>query len=263
MSSNLTRHAFDSILRLQKSLPTFIEGHRGCNRLMPQNTLLSFSKAIEFGLDSIELDVWLTKDQIPVVIHGGDYGEIEEFTNGSGLVGDYTYEELSHFHTKEMNQKIPTLEEVFQLCKNKMFINIEMKDPKIQESFSTVIRLVERYEMHNQIDFSSFKHGYFKEILKYSKNVCPIEFGFLYEKNDKVKSFGNQRTTLNVHQLDCTPELVRKAHSNNVGVLCWFSMKDKETDEDYERLLNTGVDVICCNNPNLAKAYRDNIYVKH
>lgn len=47
------------------------------NKICPQNTLSSFKKSIDIGLDSVELDVWLTKDMIPVVIHGGEYGEIE------------------------------------------------------------------------------------------------------------------------------------------------------------------------------------------
>ena len=50
----------------------------------------SFKKSIDIGLDSVELDVWLTKDMIPVVIHGGEYGEIEEFTDGKGNVKEMT-----------------------------------------------------------------------------------------------------------------------------------------------------------------------------
>ena len=53
MQSSLKRHSFDVF----QSHHTFIEGHRGMNKICPQNTLSSFKKSIDIGLDSVELDV--------------------------------------------------------------------------------------------------------------------------------------------------------------------------------------------------------------
>ena len=63
--NNLNRKSFDIF---NKNHKIFIEGHRGVNREKPQNTKTSFLKAIEYQLDSIELDIWLSKDKIPVVL---------------------------------------------------------------------------------------------------------------------------------------------------------------------------------------------------
>ena len=92
------------------------------NKICPQNTLSSFKKSIDIGLDSVELDVWLTKDMIPVVIHGGEYGEIEEFTDGKRNVKEMTLNELKDVNTIEGKEKVSTLEKVFQLCKGKCLL---------------------------------------------------------------------------------------------------------------------------------------------
>ena len=72
ITSNLNRKSF-SYLQPHK---TYIESHRGVNRELPENTLSAFKRAIEFDVDSIELDIWLTKDKIPVILHGGNEGQL-------------------------------------------------------------------------------------------------------------------------------------------------------------------------------------------
>ena len=265
MQNSIRRHAFD----IFKGNYTFIEGHRGMNKLCPQNTVSSFKKSIEKDLDSVELDIWLTKDLIPVVIHGGDNGEIEEFTTGKGNVKEMTFKELSKYHTKEGDQPVPAFEEVLQVCKDKMFINVELKDDRLELTFEKVIALIEKYKMHNQIAFSSFKHGYYDIVHKYSeKNKIPLEFGFLYEDKEKKEKYKPYRfdiggkISMNIIQKDINKEIVEKAHSKGYAVHCWFCMKNDESDEIYERLIKCGVDVICCNQPDKAKMFRDKYYSK-
>ena len=48
------------------------EAHRGYSAKYPENTMLSFDKAIDLGVDAIEFDVWLTSDKIPVLMHDGN-----------------------------------------------------------------------------------------------------------------------------------------------------------------------------------------------
>ena len=74
------------------SAPLEIVGHRGAKGITPENTLASFQKALDLGVDMIELDVHLSKDGELVVIHDPN---LERTTNGSGLVGDYTLEQPS------------------------------------------------------------------------------------------------------------------------------------------------------------------------
>ena len=80
-------------------------GHRGAKGHVAENTLASFQKAIEFGVDGIELDVHLSLDGKLIVIHDDT---IDRTTSGSGFVKDYTAKELDVLG-------IPSLESVFDL----------------------------------------------------------------------------------------------------------------------------------------------------
>ena len=92
-------------------------GHRGAKGHSPENTLASFEKAIALGVDMIELDVWLSSDKIPMVIHDET---IDRTTSKMGLVTDYNAKELQHLG-------IPTLRDVFELVDNRCEINVEIK----------------------------------------------------------------------------------------------------------------------------------------
>jgi glycerophosphoryl diester phosphodiesterase len=96
-------------------------GHRGARAYAPENTLASFKKALEIGVDAVELDVRKTKDNQIVVIHDAD---VKRTTNGEGLVGELTLKEIQSFSSE--GEKIPTFEETLDfLCsKVKMFIEL-------------------------------------------------------------------------------------------------------------------------------------------
>jgi len=270
MDNNLPpRRSFDV---MKKGHRLFIEGHRGVNREFTQNTLKSFAQAINYKLDSIELDIWLTKDKVPIILHGGDNGQLFEYMKNVDknlVVNDITYDELSKLKfIEDDNQKIPKFEEVLDLCKDKIFINIEMKDPNINETFAKVIELLEKKDMIKQIDISSFHHEYHNLVEKYNEtHKDKIEFGYLYHDQKEKEKFKPYRydtpgCSMNVYQGDLTKEMVDKAHQNDMVVLIWFGMKDKESDELYQKLFDYGIDVICCNEPNKAKEFRDFKYKK-
>lgn len=272
-SKNCNRYSFDIF---KKDHKLFIEGHRGVNREFYQNSIKSFKRAIEYGLDSIELDIWLTKDKIPVILHGGDEGQLHghiKDVDKKLTVKNLTLEELLKLKLKgkeKDEQTVPTFNDVLDLCKNKIFINVELKDPNINETFTEVIKLIEEKKMINQIAISSFIHDYYDLILKYNnEHDEKIEFGFLYhdknEKGAKIKpvNFNYKGFSMNIYQKDITKEIVDKAHENGMAVLIWFKMKDKESNELYQKLFDYGIDIMCCNEPKKAKEFRDNVYNKN
>ena len=66
--------------------------HRGASAYVPENTMLAFKKAVELEATGIELDLQKTKDGKIVIFHD-EY--IDRKSNGTGKIGDYTYNELT------------------------------------------------------------------------------------------------------------------------------------------------------------------------
>lgn len=102
--------------------PPLVIGHRGAAGLRPENTLESFSAALEFGVDAVELDVHLVEDTL-VVIHDPT---LERTTNGSGRLSECSLDALRKLDAGGGSQ-VPLLEEVFDLVPADVGINVELK----------------------------------------------------------------------------------------------------------------------------------------
>ncbi|MBU9711291.1 glycerophosphodiester phosphodiesterase [Evansella tamaricis] len=147
-----------------------ISAHRGWSSKAPENTLAAFQLALDTSeIESIEFDVQLTKDGIPVVIH--DF-TLERTTNGKGLVKEITYEELrkldagSWFSEEFAGEKVPTLEEVFQLIKGKKKLYLELKQAGIMYPGleKKVYDLMDKYDMFSDTTVISFDHESLKRL---------------------------------------------------------------------------------------------------
>jgi len=110
-----------------------IWAHRGASRLAPENTLSAFSAAVDAGADGIELDIQLSRDRIPVVIHDET---VARTTNGAGRVRDLTLRELksldagSWFAPEFAGEQIPSLSEVLEAFAGRIRLNLEIKEPR-------------------------------------------------------------------------------------------------------------------------------------
>ncbi len=142
------------------SLPKII-GHRGVKDLKPENTLDSIIEAFNLGLEGVEIDVKISKDNIPLLIHDDT---LDRTTNGSGLVCDFSYSEISKldagykFYKSQTDIKIPTLSSVLDLVKKKnKYLNIELKPNKKFEDLNVQKILKDiKNTPYNKIYFSSF-----------------------------------------------------------------------------------------------------------
>jgi glycerophosphoryl diester phosphodiesterase len=166
-------------------MPTKIFAHRGASKYAPENTMAAFYLAQKMNADGIELDVQLTKDGIPVVIHDEN---VKRTTNGKGSIKDYLLEDLKkldagvRFSTYFKGEKIPTLEDVLKwICTTNMELNIELKNnlepyDGLEEA---VIQLVKDYRMENKVVYSSFNHYSLRKIAKLNPNA---EIAVLYHE---------------------------------------------------------------------------------
>jgi len=151
-------------------LDGWLYAHRGLhdnNGEAPENTLLAFSLAVKHGY-GIELDVQLTKDGIPVVIH--DYN-LKRACNINLKVSEQNYSELCKFNLFESREKIPTLQQVLKLVDGKVPLIIELKIPyKAERLCEAVCVLLNNYkgvyciESFNPFGLSWYRKHYPKVI---------------------------------------------------------------------------------------------------
>jgi glycerophosphoryl diester phosphodiesterase len=121
---------------------------------MPENTLAAFALAAEQGADGVELDVQLARDGRLVIIHDFD---IARTTDGQGKVADLTVAELQAFDAGQ-GQKIPTLDELFEMIGPRLLYNIEIKyfgwrDTGVE---TAVADRIAAYHLENHVLISSF-----------------------------------------------------------------------------------------------------------
>ena len=105
--------------------------HRGASGNYPENTLLAFEKALEIGVDEIELDLRLTGDGHLVVMHDET---VDRTTDGTGRVARLTLSEIrtldagSVFGEKFRGERVPTWEEVLELVRGRVRLNVHLKE---------------------------------------------------------------------------------------------------------------------------------------
>jgi glycerophosphoryl diester phosphodiesterase len=236
-----------------------IEGHRGAGYLEPENSIRAFKRAIELGLESVEFDVWLTKDDVPVVIHGLPGGIVELENNAEIKIGEVYAEDLKQY-TLRNGEKIPTLADVLDTCKDKICLNIEIKETRELVIEKSLDLLIER-KMLDQINFSSFQH-YMREKLLREMTIRNMEdrvtFGYLMRITDKVISnyeAAHPGDSLNLdirfleqQREECVAH-INKAKLRGMKVVFWFPMEYVHEDTFYDDLLHVGVDTIITNKP--------------
>lgn len=140
-----------------------IIAHRGASYYEPENTLRAYKRAMGMGADFIEVDVRITKDKELVIMHDDD---VSRTTNGKGLVKNFTLEELKKLDVG-LGEKIPTLEEVIKLVKNKINLVVEIKEPGTEME---IIKKIEESNLENTI-LTSFYHKTVKNVRNSEINV--------------------------------------------------------------------------------------------
>jgi glycerophosphoryl diester phosphodiesterase len=103
---------------------TAISAHRGASAEHPENTLAAFEAALRHGTDGIELDVSLSADGVPVVMHDPT---VDRTTDGTGAVADLPLAVLRALDTGA--GPVPTLDEVLGLAAGHAEVNVELKTP--------------------------------------------------------------------------------------------------------------------------------------
>jgi len=233
-----------------------IIGHRGAKGLAPENTLAGIKKAIEYNVDIIEIDVHISKDNVPVVIHDET---VNRTTNGSGYVFQLTLKELKKldagikFSAEFRGEKIPTLEEVLLFLKDypNVSLNIEIKNGPI---FYTgieekILNLLEKYNFDKRVIISSFDHNSLKKIKEINSKVCTaiLYACVLYDLGSYIEKI--KVDAIHPHFNYITSDVINTAHSLDIAVNTWIV----NDIEKFNKLVELGIDGVGTDYPNLIK----------
>jgi len=227
--------------------------HRGASGegLAPENTLAAFEKAIEIGVDAVEIDIHLTADNRVVVIHDR---AVDRTTDGSGPVDSMTLDEIREFSAggwfapEFKDEKIPTLEETLDLIGWRSLLLIEAKTEEAAEKAVAIIRA---QRAQSRVVMQSFLGPAVRTVNRLDSR---IPTGFLMTGGEAVirRRTGVVKRVLKLganalvlKHTAATPDLVNMFLSRAMGM--WVYTVDKE--ETMREMIEMGVGGIITNYP--------------
>ena len=247
----MTRSAADIWTRAR--LRPWIIAHRGASEEEPENTLRALRRAIELGADMVELDVHLSRDGHPVVIH--DF-RVDATTDGTGKVSALTLAELRRLDAGR-GERIPTFDEFVEASGRRCGLYVELKGPGTAGPVATAIR---RHRVQESVIVGSFR----PELVEAARAAAPEIPTSLLVRADVVDPVGDTLATgaAFVHLCwerrspnpadDVTPALLASCRAAGLGVILWH----EERPAVIERLRGLPVDGVCGNRPELLQSLR-------
>ncbi len=222
----------------------YVIGHRGTPVYVPENTIESFKKAIGLGVDFVECDVHLSRDEEIVVIHDD---KLDRTTSGRGRVKDFTLEELKKL-TISSRFRIPTIEEVLGLD---FPVLIELKSfhsggsKRIYPNLAgKLLHALHRAKSGGNVILMSFDRAYIEQLRGsgFKRMLLFSEFPDL----DALKALNLFGVGVEYHALNARE--VNEAHNRLLSVMAWTA----DQKEDIEKVIGLGVDFVVSNDPELA-----------
>jgi glycerophosphoryl diester phosphodiesterase len=235
------------VMRLDLKGDALITAHRGAKAVAPENTMAAFRAAMDGGADYIELDVQHTKDRQVVVLHdadfmrmGGDPRRIADLTAAEVATID-----IGRKHGPQFSgEHAPTLEEVIDLVRGRIKINIELKynvpDPGLAPA---VVELLRSEDFIDQVVITSLDYAALKQV----KSLEPrLTTGHIVTAavGDVLRT---EADFLSLNSAKATTSLVRRARAIGKEVAVW-TVNDPEV---MLRMIERGVDNIITDDPAL------------
>lgn len=250
-----------------------IVGHRGAAGHAPENTMASFRKAIELGADWIELDVHLSKDGQLMVMHDPT---VDRTTNGTGTIGDMTYDEIraldagSWFGESFKGEKVPALADVIREINGQVKLLIELKWPeegRYENLGAMVADEIHKYGADKWCIIQSFESAYLTDAAAQAKDI-PLQklmvtktslfFMPIYQdRSFHLGSFepGNQISSVNYFHKALTRSLIEAHHAVGKMVIP-YTLNSKT---DMVKALGMGVDGVITDFPDVALSLRNEL----
>jgi glycerophosphoryl diester phosphodiesterase len=215
-------------------------GHRGAAALEPENTLRGIQRAIEIGVDQIEVDIHLTRDGELVVIHDET---VDRTTNGHGRIRDLTFEEIRGLDAGK-GEVVPTLQEVIDLTRDHVILQVELKGLGVEHK---AVEAVEEANIVDRVVFTSFRHPALKTVKRLNPSIATGVLFVCLPINPFQLALDAEAEAIHPNVRFMDKELVRSAQALGLVVRAWNS----DDEEEMRRLIETGIDALGSNRPDL------------
>ncbi|MDP3952489.1 glycerophosphodiester phosphodiesterase family protein [Microbacterium sp.] len=239
-----------------------IVGHRGAMAHLPENSLASYALAEEIGVDEIELDVRLSKDEHLFLLHDAtlDRTAGDDSARGLGPAAELTLTQLQGA-TLDSGRGVVTLAEMYDATHT--FIQLEIKDPAV------VPHLARFFEERPEDAARTVLTGFDADAVRHAAEAMPhIGRQVIVTEIAKAQEFDGGLWTLLDHAkvtrfasgfAGLTPELVEQLHARDIEVHVW----PLRTMEQTREALRLGVDGATSDDPAQAIAWRDQILAEN
>lgn len=244
-------------------LPTII-GHRGAKAYAPENTLESIHTAADMGCKWVELDVKLTKDMVPIIMHDDD---LDRTTNGHGPVAGVTYADMCHleagswFSESFSGIKIPTLEEAIDvILARDLGVNLEIKPcaGREKDTAEAMLDLLSQiWDDRDRLLISSFSHV----ALETAADMAGDWYRGLLLESEPLPNWAEladylEATTINIDGRTATREFIEEIMDTERPILA-YTINDPQL---AKQLRQWGVDTMFTNDPD---AVNDTLFKMH
>lgn len=218
-------------------------GHRGAKGYVAENTLESIKKAIDLGVDGVEVDVHACASGELVVFH--DF-TVDRVTNGTGCISEMTLSQIKKLKIED-KYSIPTLTEVMDLVGNSLLLNIELKGKNTAKKVGEVVSFYVENNgwKYRDVLVTSFQF----DLLSLARKANPmLMLGVLTDTNiDEALAFAKtiSAVSINPDVTMLTAKKVEKIQKQNYQVIT-YTVNDEAT---IDRMKTYGVDGIISDYP--------------
>src|SRR5438552_537414 len=218
-----------------------VTGHRGAAGLEPENTVRSFRRACELGVDRVETDVRLTRDTHLVCMHDAT---VDRTTNSTGAVADLTFAELRRLDAGQ-REHVPTLQEAIAAVRGQAVLQIELKG---EGTVAPTLGVLEAAGMRPEEVLLTCFEASRLETVRARRPDLPVSLLFGQPPPDAIaRAQAVGASSISIQHTHLTREWVEAAHAAGLEIRGW----NPDTREEMEQTLALGVDGLGSNRPDI------------
>ena len=237
---------------------TQLIAHRGNSGPAPENTRLAIEQAIDLGVDMVEVDVHISQDEIPVLMH---HSTLDHTTNGKGGVTEHTLAELKLLDAggwkapQFTGERILTLLDVLDLTRKRIPLNLDLKT---EHAIPATLKAIQEMNVLNDVVISGCTQDQVKMIRSREPRLTVLlNLDQALERlalkgpaavfQSRCLDIAGQigAAGININRLFVNRDLVKQAHQKGVSVWVWTV----DEEDSVRELLEMGVDSITTNWP--------------